>query len=87
MVVAAAHNMLGMLIFVGCVGMKSEHGPQLHHTEGQLVPCKCTLSPRISCANLIWMLCWVVPCEMQVAWLVQILSSLNAEHANSSIVR
>jgi hypothetical protein len=31
--VAANHDLLGVLIFVGCVGSKPEHGPQLHQTQ------------------------------------------------------
>jgi hypothetical protein len=51
---------------------------------------KCTLSARISCTRRKWILGWVIPCEivceMHVAQLLQILSSLTAEHTNSSVV-
>jgi hypothetical protein len=43
-----------------------------------------------SCYSLKWTLGWVVPCEivceMHVAQLLQTLSSLTAEHTNSSVV-
>jgi hypothetical protein len=52
--------------------------------------CKCTVYARISCTRRKWILGWVVPCEivceMHVAQLLQTLSSLNAEHTNSSVV-
>jgi hypothetical protein len=92
-VVAATHDTLGALIFVGCVGSKPEHGPQLHQTQRDdqdSCLCKFTLSARISCTRRKWILGWVVPCEivceMHVAQLLQTLSSLNAEHTNSSVV-
>jgi hypothetical protein len=44
-----------------------------------------------SCDSNKWILGWVVPCEivceMQVAQVLQTLSSLTAEHTNSSVVR
>jgi hypothetical protein len=43
-----------------------------------------------SCDSRKWILGWVVPfeivCEMHVAQLLQTLSSLTAEHINSSVV-
>jgi hypothetical protein len=43
-----------------------------------------------SCDSHKWILGWVVPCEivceMHVAQLLQTLSSLTAEHTNSSVV-
>jgi hypothetical protein len=44
-VVAATHDSLGALIFVGCVGSKPEHGPELHQThraDQDACFCKCT---------------------------------------------
>jgi hypothetical protein len=52
--------------------------------------CKCILSARISCTRNKWILGWVVPCvivcEMHSEQLLQTLSSLTAEHTNSSVV-
>jgi hypothetical protein len=43
-----------------------------------------------SCDSRKWILDWVVPCkivcEMHVAQLLKTLSSLTAEHTNSSVV-
>jgi hypothetical protein len=43
-----------------------------------------------SCDSRKWILGWVVPCEivceMHVAQLLQTLSSLTAEHTNTSVV-
>jgi hypothetical protein len=43
-----------------------------------------------SCDSRKWILGWVVPCEivceMHVTQLLQTLSSLTAEHTNSSVV-
>jgi hypothetical protein len=43
-----------------------------------------------SCDSRKWILDWVVPCEivceMHAAQLLQTLSSLTAEHTNSSVV-
>jgi hypothetical protein len=66
-VVAATHNSLDALIFVGCVGSKPEHGPQLHQTQRadqDFFFFKCTLSAGISCTRRKWILDWVVPCEI-----------------------
>jgi hypothetical protein len=90
---AVTHDSLGALIFVGCVGRKSVHGPQLHHAQrvGQdSCLCKCDLTSRVSCTRRKWILESVVPCEIVreigVSRLLQTLYSLTAEHTNSSAV-
>jgi hypothetical protein len=60
------------------------------YRPGLYLPFKCTLSARISCGSLEWILGCVVLCEtaydVLVVQLLQILSSLIVEHSNSSAV-
>jgi hypothetical protein len=89
-VVAATHDLLGALTFVGCVGFKSEHGPQLHHTQRDdqdCCLCKFTLSARISCTRhkeiLVWVFLCETVCDMHVSQLLQTFSSLTANTQTS----
>jgi hypothetical protein len=54
-------------------------------SDGSYVSCD-----SLPCTRRKWILGWVVPCEivceMHVAQLLQTLSSLTAEHTNSSVV-
>jgi hypothetical protein len=66
-VVAATHDPLGALIFVGFVGSKSEYGPQLNRTQKDdqdYFLCKVTLSGRIYCTGRKWIPGWLVACEI-----------------------
>jgi hypothetical protein len=72
---------------------QAQHSPQLHHAQGAdegACLCSCTLSANVFGTTHKWITSWVVlceiACEMHVAQLLQTLSSLIAEHTNSSVV-